>query len=201
MVKQFVGMSILLLSKQGKLSLDDEIQEYLPEIPRYQSPITIRHLIHHTSGIRDFVQLAALAGLWYGDLTGDDSLGLIARQRELNFKPGEEFLYSNSGYVLLDEIVKRVSGKAMPEFAEENIFKPLGMNNSHMQADRTLVVKNRATGYFPGPGGGFSAAASKLSAMDTTVEDLFLWDQNFYNNKLGGGPNLISEQLTGRPTV
>jgi len=109
--KQFTAMSILLLARQGKLSLDDEIQKYLPEIPRYQSPITIRHLIHHTSGIRNYGQLIELAGLRREDvhLTDDDYLGLIARQKELNFKPGEEHLYSNSGYFLLGLIVKRVS--------------------------------------------------------------------------------------------
>ncbi len=200
MDKQFTAMSILLLAKQGKLSLDDEIQKYLPEIPRYQSPITIRHLIHHTSGIRDFVHLTALAGV-RGNvyLTPDDELGWVMRQKELNFKPGEMYLYSNSEYILLDLIVKRVSGKAMREFAEENIFKPLGMNNTRTQTDRTLVVKNRATGYSRGINEGFSVAVTKRGAMDSTVEDLFLWDQNFYNNKLGGGADLISEQLsTGR---
>ena len=196
MDKQFTAMSILLLSKRGTLSLDDEIHKYLPELPQYQSPITIRHLIHHTSGIRDYVELAALAGMWYLDLTADDELGWIMRQKELNFKPGEEYLYSNSEYILLDQIVKRVSGKAVREFAEENIFKPLGMNNTHMQTDRTLVVKNRATGYFPGINGGFSVAVTKRGTMDSTVEDLFLWDQNFYNNKLGGGPDLIREELS-----
>jgi CubicO group peptidase (beta-lactamase class C family) len=194
--KQFTAMSILLLSKQGKLSLDDEIHKYLPKMPRYQNPITIRHLIHHTSGVRDFVHLAALAGVQYSDLTANDERAWIMRQKELNFKPGEMYLYSNSEYILLDLIVKRVSGKAMPEFAEENIFKPLGMSNTRTQTDRTMVVKNRATGYFPRPGGGFTANVSKRGAMDTTVEDLFLWDQNFYNNKLGFGPDLVSEQLT-----
>ena len=197
MDKQFTAMSILLLSKRGKLSLDDEIHKYLPELPQYQRPITIRHLIHHTSGIRDFVHLTALAGV-RGNVeeTEDNVLGWITRQKELNFKPGEEYLYSNSEYILLDLIVKRVSGKAMREFAEENIFKPLGMNNTRMQTDRTLVVKNRATGYFLGINGGFSVAVTKRGAMDSTVEDLFLWDQNFYNNKLGGGPDLIREELS-----
>ncbi|MGH9670229.1 MAG: serine hydrolase domain-containing protein [Terriglobales bacterium] len=199
MSKQFTAMSILLLAKQGKLSLDDEIQNYLPELPRYQSPITIRHLIHHTSGIRDYVQLFALAGRpkGYLDLADDDFLGLIVRQKGLNFKPGEEDLYSNSGYFLLGVIVKRVSGKSLSEFAEENIFKPLGMNHTHLDVDRHLVVKNRATGYYPSGKGGFSVSIeTKRDELDTTVKDLFLWDQNFYNNKLGGGPDLINEELS-----
>lgn len=201
--KQFTAMSILLLSKQGKLSLDDEIQKYLPEIPRYQSPITIRHLIHHTSGIRNFIELAELAGMRHEDvhMTDDDVLGLIARQKELNFKPGEEYVYSNSGYFLLGLIVKRVSGKSLRKFAEENIFKPLGMNNTYFHDDRNLVVKNRATGYLPSGNGGSALAIDNdesvgAKGLYTSVEDLFLWDQNFYNNKLGGGPDLISEQLS-----
>ena len=201
--KQFTAMSILLLAKQGKLSLDDDIQRYLPDLPRYQSPITIRHLIHHTSGIRNFIELAELAGMRHEDahLTDDDFLGLIARQKELNFKPGEEYVYSNSGYFLLGLIVKRVSGKSLRKFAEENIFKPLGMNNTHFHDDRNLVVKNRATGYLPSGNGGSALAIDNdesvgAKGLYTSVEDLFLWDQNFYNNKLGGGPDLISEQLS-----
>jgi CubicO group peptidase (beta-lactamase class C family) len=196
MSKQFTAMSVLLLARQGQLSLDDEIHKYLPELPRYQSPITIRHLIHHTSGIRDYVQLAALAGIRYVDLTDDDMLGLVARQKELNYQPGEEYLYSSSGYFLLGLIVKRVSGKSLRQFAEEHIFQPLGMNNTHFDVDRHLMVKNRATGYDPSSNGGFSVALSNRDELDTSVEDLFLWDQNFYDNKLGGGPDLISEELS-----
>lgn len=201
--KQFTAMGILLLEKQGKISLDDDIHKYLPELPRYQSPITIRHLIHHTSGIRNHIELAELAGMREENvhLTEEDFLGLIARQKELNFKPGEEYLYSNSGYFLLGLIVKRVSGKSLREFAEDNIFKPLGMNNTHFHDDRTSVVKNRVTAYLPDANGGFSAAinigeSGGASGLYTSIEDLFLWDQNFYDNQLGGGPDLISEQLS-----
>ena len=197
MVKQFVGMSILLLARQGKLSLDDEIQKYLPEIPRYQSPITIRHLIHHTSGIRSHYALAAFGGIASFDLTDADYLGLIARQKELNFKPGEEYLYTDTAYFLLGLIVQKVSGKSVHEFAGENIFKPLGMTNTILEVDQALPVRNQATSYAPGSNGGFSVATKKLHGeMATTVEDLYLWDQNFYNNKLGGGPDLIREQLS-----
>jgi CubicO group peptidase (beta-lactamase class C family) len=201
--KQFTAMSILLIAKQGKLSLDEDIQKYLTELPRYQSPITIRHLIHHTGGIRNVSELVALAGMRGENvyLTAFDDLGLIARQKELNFKPGEEYLYSNEGYFLLGLIVERVSGKSLREFIDENIFKPLGMINTHLPDDRTLVIKNRATGYVPSSNGGFSATIdsdgeSGCSGLHSSVEDLFLWDQNFYNNKLGGGPDLISEALS-----
>ena len=226
--KQFTAMSILLLAKQGKLTLDDEIQKYLPEIPRYQSPITIRHLIHHTSGIRNYIELLELAGMRGENvhLTDDDLLGLIAQQKELNYKPGEEYVnsnsgffltndnrppsiltrgeeyvYSSSGYFLLGLIVKRVSGMSLRQFAEENIFRPLGMNNTHFHDDRNLVVRNRVTAYLPNSNGGFSAAIPideppGDGGLYTSVEDLFLWDQNFYNNKLGSGPDLISEALS-----
>ena len=203
MAKQFTAMSILLLAKRGRLSLDDEIHKYLPEIPRYQSPITILHLIHHTSGIRNYWDLTELAGMRGENvhLTEEDFLGLIARQKELNFKPGEEYLYSNSGYFLLGLIVKRVSGKSLREFAEENIFKPLGMNSTQFVDDRTLVVKDRVTAYLPASNGRFSAAIYTDDPVGdgglyTSIEDLFLWDQNFYNNKLGGGPDLITEELS-----
>ena len=199
--KQFTAMSILLLAKQGKLSLNDDIQKYLPELPRYQCPITIRHLIHHTSGIRGVNEMLALAGMRGENVRAFDDLGLIARQKELNFKPGEEYVYSNEGYFLLGLIVETVSGKSLREFAEENIFKPLGMINTHLPDDRTLVIKNRATGYVPSSNGGFAIAIDNdesvgAKGLYTSVEDLFLWDQNFYNNKLGGGPDLISEQLS-----
>jgi CubicO group peptidase (beta-lactamase class C family) len=208
--KQFTAMSILLLAKQGKLSLDDEIQKYLPELPRYQSPITIRHLIHHTSGIRDANTLTRLAGMGHWDgVTDDDLLALLGRQKDLNYKPGEEWRYSNTGYFLLGLIVKRVSGESLREFAEEKIIKPLGMSHSQFVDDRTLVVKNRAIGYHAGSNGGFSVAITTVfspammnvarvggSGLYTSVEDLFLWDQNFYNNKLGGGKGLITEELS-----
>jgi CubicO group peptidase (beta-lactamase class C family) len=193
MVKQFVGMSILLLAKDGKLSLDDEIQKYLPEIPRYQSPVTIRHLIHHTSGIRTHYWLIELAGMASFDLTDDDVLGLIARQKGLNHKPGDEFIYTDTSYLLLGLIVQKVSGKSVHEFADENIFKPLGMTHTILEVDRTLPARNRATCHNCGGRGG---GISRRGEMDTTIEDLFLWDQNFYNNKLGGGPALITEELS-----
>src|SRR5207247_2324108 len=100
---------------------DDDIQKYLPEIPRYQNPITIRQLVYHTSGIRSHYALAAFGGLASFDLTDDDYLGLIARQKELNFKPGEEYLYTDTEYLLLGLIVQRISGESMHDFAEQNI--------------------------------------------------------------------------------
>ncbi len=190
--KQFTAMCIVLLAEQGKISLNDDICKYLSEMPEYESPITIRHLIHHTSGIRDYLELMELAGMSDHDYYSDDkAVEMLTRQKDLNFKPGGEFLYSNSGYYLLSMIVKRVSGKSLREFTEEKIFKPLGMNNTHFHDDHTMIVKNRADGYSPREDGGYRINMTTLpmvgdGGLFTTVEDLFLWDQNFYHNKLGG---------------
>lgn len=188
--KQFTAMSILLLADQGRISLDDDIRRYLPEFPKYSNLITIRHLIYHTSGIRDYLELMGLAGMNVSNIyTDEDIIELLTRQKELNFKPGDRFLYNNSGYFLLSMIVKRASSQSLREFAEENIFKPLGMENTHFHDDRTMIVRNRATGHLPKEGRGFRIYTTNFDktgsgGLMTTVENLFLWDQNFYKNKL-----------------
>jgi CubicO group peptidase (beta-lactamase class C family) len=201
--KQFVAMSIALLAEEGKLSLDDDIRKHLPEMPDYGKKITIRHLVHHTSGIRDYCGLMYLAGMPFeNDYPEAQIIELIARQKALNFKPGDEHLYSNSGYFLLGEIVQRVSGKSLNEFTKERIFQPLGMEITHFYDDFTRVVKNRAIGYFPKKDGGYGIAVYLFDLVGdggvlTSVEDLFLWDQNFYHNKLGKqGQKLIEQILT-----
>lgn len=201
--KQFTAMCIALLEEQGKISVDDSIRKYFPEMPEYANTVKIRHLLHHTSGIRDYLTLWSIAGERNDDFFIDpEVVALIARQKELNFNPGEEFLYSNSGYFLLSEIVKKVTGKSMGVFAEEYIFKPLGMKNTHFHDNHTLIVKNRASGYAPLRGGGFRISMTTLGMIGdggvfTCVDDLLMWDQNFYNNKLGkGGQELIDRVLT-----
>ncbi len=199
--KQFTAASVLLLARWKKLDLDAPVRRYLPEIPDYGRSLTVRHLLHHTSGIRDYLTLMALAGLpTTNDYPDEQVLDLIARQRELNFEPGSEFLYSNSGYFLLAEIVKRVSGHSLRRFAEENIFKPLGMTHTHIHDDFTEIVPHRAVGYSPGDNGSWSIDMSNFDvvgdgAVLTTVGDLFLWDQNFYHNTLDGGGTEFLEQL------
>jgi len=200
--KQFTAMSITLLARQGKISLDDDIRKYISEIPSYGTPITIRNLIYHTSGIRDYIPLTALMSQ-ESHYTYAQLIDLLARQKRLTFKPGDEHLYSNSGYLLLSLIVRKAGGKSLRDFADENIFKPLGMNNTRFVDDRTLIVKNRALGYSQREDG--SGYANNISLLGdlvgdggvmTTVEDLFLWDQNFYENKLGaGGKELIDQVL------
>lgn len=200
--KQFTAMCIALLEEEGKLFLEDSIRKYIPELPDYASAVKIKHLIYHTSGFRDYLTLQYLAGKGDDDFyTAEEVLELLARQKALNFKPGDEFLYSNTGYFLLGVIVERVTGKTLAQFAKENIFDPLGMKNTHFHDDHTMIVKNRATGYAPAKNG-FKISETSLDivgdgAVFTTVEDLYLWDQNFYHNRLGkGGQKLIERILT-----
>jgi CubicO group peptidase (beta-lactamase class C family) len=199
--KQFTAASVALLAIQGKISLDDDIRKYLPEMPRYPTPVTVRQLIYHTGGIREYPHLMQLAGVKSQDASDEEVFKVIARQKELNFRPGDEYLYSNSGYFLLAQIVKRVSGKSLREFADENIFKPLGMVNTRFQDDNTEVIKNRVTGYSSRRGGGFSVETTLSDRVGdggllTTIDDLVLWDRNFYGNKLSGGQELIDLLLT-----
>lgn len=199
--KQFTALCILLLHRQGKLSLDDPIQKYLPEMPEYEAPITVRHLVHHTSGIRDYLTLMALANLPFeNDYQEPEVVALIARQKALNFLPGDEHLYCNSGYFLMAEIVERVAGQNMREFAEENVFGPLGMKHTHFHNNFKEIVPNRASGYSPKTDGGYEIDMGIFDvigdgAVYTSVEDLYLWDQNYYDNKLDGGGQALIRQV------
>jgi CubicO group peptidase (beta-lactamase class C family) len=190
--KQFTAACVALLALRGELDLDACVRDYIPELCEIYQPVTVRHLVHHISGIRDYLTLQDLRGI--GDdeyYTPKDVLELLSRQQALNFAPGNELLYSNSGYFLLGEIVRRVSGKTLAEFAKENIFQPLGMADTHFHDDHGRIVPDRATGYSPS-GDGFEIDETILDivgdgAVFTTVEDMYLWDQNFYDNKLVDG--------------
>lgn len=203
--KQFTAMCIVLLARQKFLDLDDELQKYIPENSQYSQPITIRHLSVHTSGLRDYLMLMFFAGMMFENkYLNEEIIALIARQQSLNFDPGAEQLYCNSGYILLAEIVRRVSGKSLRIFAQEQIFAPLGMKNTHFHDNFKEIVKNRAIGYTPKDGGGFQIDMSFHDfcgdgQLYTTIEDLLLWDRNFYHNILGGyGQDLIEEVTTPR---
>jgi CubicO group peptidase (beta-lactamase class C family) len=206
--KQFTAASILLLEKQGKLKLDDDIRKYIPEMPAYAEPgggkITILHLLNHTSGVRDYLTLFNLAGIPIDGVTTDETaLSIIARQKALNFAPGTDFLYSNSGYFLLSLMVKRVSGKTLGGFAQENIFAPLGMTSTQYRSDHRSLIPNRALAYDPVRGGGFRLDVSYFEqtgdgAVHTSVEDLLKWDRNFYSGQIGGKEFIAEIQQPGK---
>ena len=203
--KHITAMAMLLLVQEHKLSLDDDIRKYLPEIPDYGSTITIRHMLHHTSGLRNYDDLFDLEGIPEADLTTDrDAMDLIVRQKGVNFKPGEEFLYSDTNYFLMSQIVKRVTGQTLRQFAQDRIFGPLGMTSTHFHDDHTMIVPRRATGYAPHKGGGFEMDMSNFEQLGdgsvmTTVEDLAKWDQNFEHPAVGGADAI--RQLTTPGTL
>jgi CubicO group peptidase (beta-lactamase class C family) len=199
--KQFAAAAVALLAQQGKLSLDDDVRKYIPELPEHKPAVTIRHLVHHTGGVRDGWSLLSLAGRDADEVINlDDIVALTARQKSLNFKPGEEHLYSNTGYWLLAVVVARASGKSLREFADAEIFKPLGMARTVFNDDHTRIIKGRAYGYAPVRAGGFRLANVNndlvgAGGLWTSVEDLLLWDENFYTAKVGG-PDFIRQMLT-----
>lgn len=189
--KQFTAATILLLEQEGKLSLDDDVRRFLPELPVYERPITIRHLLHHTSGLRDYIGLLRLAGVRTDDVaTADDALQMLVRQSALNFAPGEEHLYSNSGYFLLSLIVERATGRSLRDEARDRIFAPLGMVRTAYLGSYSDVIPDRAIGYEPTDSGYRTDVPRWLQLGDgavfTTVEDLVHWGENFRSNRVGG---------------
>jgi len=192
--KQFTAACIALLVEKGKISLDDDIRKYLPEMPVYECPIKIKHLIHHTSGIRDFEILRSLKGIPLDDSCSEQGLlDLIARQKQLNFRPGDMKRYSNSGYFLLGVIVKRVTGMSVGEYAQKHLFAPLGMTHTGYHYDPVRTAGNLAVPHVSDGAGKYHAQPVAPHVNDfgyggihTTVEDLYLWDQNFFRNKVGG---------------
>lgn len=188
--KQFTVFSILLLEKEGKLSFDDDIRKYIPEVPDFGELITLRHLASHTSGMRDQWDLLNLAGWRWDDvITKEHIMKIVAKQKELNFKPGEQYNYCNSGFTLLAEVVARISGKSFAEFTEERIFKPLNMSSTLFYDDHEKIVKNRAYSYYQNDGeykkSVLNFANVGATSLFTTVEDISLWAMNFSNLKVG----------------
>ena len=203
--KQFTASSILLLEKQGKLSVNDDVRKYLPELPDYGQKITILHLLNHTSGLRDYLTLMELAGINTDSVTTDeDALALINRQKALNFAPGSDYLYSNTGFFLLSAIVKRVSGKSLRDFAAENIFTPLEMTHTQYRDDHAALIANRALAYDEKERkDGYTLDVSYFEqtgdgAVHTSVEDLLKWDENFYSPRVGGQDFLKELQEHGK---
>jgi CubicO group peptidase (beta-lactamase class C family) len=203
--KQFTAAAIVLLAQDGKLSLDDPVRRYLPELPDFGAPIRIRHLLNHTSGLRDQWELLTLAGRPPGQAvhTSGEILELMSRQKELNFPPGDEYLYCNTGYTLLGIIVGRVSGTSLAAFTTERLFKPLGMTRTQWRDDFSRIVKGRATAYAGPRDGTFHADMPFTNVYGnggllTTVGDLLKWNDNFDAPKVGGRPLVDQLQTRGR---
>lgn len=193
--KQFTAAAVVLLAQQNKLSLDDNVRKYIPELPDFGAPITLRHLIHHTSGLPMF---------WPGGaVVRDDELDIVAGLKKLNFQPGEKILYCDVGYSLLAVVVERVSGRSLREFARAEIFEPLGMKNTFFLDNLNEIVENAAHSYELRPGSGFQRLFSRPALpgatiipgagdLHSTVEDLARWDRNFYEDRVGR-PGLIDQ--------
>ncbi|MFY1828440.1 serine hydrolase domain-containing protein [Myxococcus fulvus] len=202
--KQFVAFSIGLLAQEGKLSLDDDVRKHVPELPEYGKRITVAHLMHHINGLREQGQLLSLAG-WRGEdlFTEEDVLWVQSRQRGVNFAAGEEVLYGNAAYSLLGVIVRRVSGKSLRAFADERIFKPLGMADTSFRDDQEPPISQRVTGYMPRTEGGWRLSSADLgykgtSAVYSTVNDMLTWQQNLLDGRLGGTALRDLLQTSGR---
>jgi CubicO group peptidase (beta-lactamase class C family) len=201
--KQFSAAAIALLAADGVLSIDDDVRRWVPELPDYGERITIRHLLNHTSGLRDYIALLTLGGARTDDVTtADQALAAIVRQGELNFSPGAEYLYSNSGFFLLSVIVERASGQSLRNLARARIFDPLGMRATHYLGSYDDVVPGRASAYAPRPGGGWRLDVSRWlqtgdGAVFTTVEELLHWDENFHSPRVGGQALLDALHVRG----
>jgi CubicO group peptidase (beta-lactamase class C family) len=200
--KQFTAMAAALAIQQGKLGYEDPIRKYLPELPAYADAIKIRHLLHHTSGLRDYNTLLSVAGRRDEDAWDNAAvLRITARQQGLNFEPGSEYLYSNTGYTLLATIVERATGTRFATYADEQIFKPLGMTASHFHTDARRLVRGRALAYAGSPGQWTLATPINERAgaggLYTTIPDLLKWDENFYTGGVGGADLLTKLQTRG----
>ena len=210
--KQFTAMAILMLQQEGKLSLDDPIRKYVPEMPAYADRVTLRRALSQTSGLRDLYIMMAQTGRTFGGDTVD-ALRVITHSAETNYEPGARYLYTNTGWILAAQIVYRLTGKTLAQFAEERIFAPLGMHDTQYLADATTIIANGAEGYAPRPGGGFRVARSAYDgaimgagAVHTTVEDFGRWLDN-YDVAAVGGRDILQTMTTptllndGRPAA
>ncbi len=201
--KQFTAAAVLLLARDGKLSLDDPIRKYIPEVPEYDHPITIKQMLMHMSGLRDWGSVASIGG-WprtTRTYTHDHVLEIISRQKALNFIPGAQYSYSNSGYNLAAMLVARVSGQSFADFSQARLFKPLGMTSTSWRDDHTRIVKRRAVAYAD-RGGAFSLNmpfedVHGNGGLLTTVGDLLRWNENFVRPLVGDAEFVRVQQAAG----
>ncbi|HEX4594466.1 MAG TPA: serine hydrolase domain-containing protein [Bryobacteraceae bacterium] len=204
--KQFTAAAVLLLVQQSKIALDDPVRKYIPEVPDYGTPLTIRHLINHTSGLRDWGSVEGIAG-WprtTREYTHAHVLEIVSHQRVLNYPPGAEYSYTNTGFNLAAILVSRVSGQSFPDFTRDQIFKPLGMMSTQWRDDFRRIVRNRAVAY---------SQTGNIFRQDmpfedvygnggllTTAGDLLRWNRNFTDAKVGGRAFVDAQHLRGRLT-
>jgi len=181
--KQFNAACLNMLALEGKLSLDDDVRKWLPELPEYDSPITLRHMIYHTSGLRDYLNLFPLAGRGdYYPISHPQILAMMSRQRALVSPPGDQYRYSNTAYMLLAQILERAGGKSLGEMAREHIFEPLGMEGSLFYEDLEEIIPRRATGYDRDDDGrlrivhNYNFDVAGDGQLYSTAEDLLRWD-------------------------
>ena len=189
--KQFTAMGIVVLHQQGKLSVDDDIRIYLPDLPDFGETITIRHMLHHTSGLRSLHAMLELAG-WRADdsRTNEDLNRFMLNQRDLNFKPGEEYMYCNTGYMLMVNIIEKVTGEKFPAWMKHTVFEPLGMTNTYVEDNYSRIVANNATSYYLVEANDFERAVEYWGYvgsgnMHSTTDDLLRWLRNFQDPQEG----------------
>jgi CubicO group peptidase (beta-lactamase class C family)/lysophospholipase L1-like esterase len=201
--KQFTAAAVLLLAHDGKLSLDDPVRRHIPELPDYAAPVTIRQMLHHTSGLRDWGSIEWIAGWPRGTrvYTHAHVLDILQHQRALNFPPGTQWSYSNSGYNLSAIIVSRVSGESFAEFTRKRIFEPLGMTRTSWRDDFTRIVKDRAVAYAESDGRYAQDMPFENvhgnGGLLTTVGDLLRWNENFVTPKVGDAGFIHLMQTSG----
>jgi CubicO group peptidase (beta-lactamase class C family) len=201
--KQFTASALVLLAQDGKISLDDDIRKYLPEVPSFGGQrITIRNLLTHTSGLRDQWGLLGIEGRGPGTQVHSPmtTLDLVTHQKMLNFPPGSAYLYSNTGYALAGLIVQRVSGKTLNEFTQERLFRPLGMMHTQWRDDFTKIVSNRATAYSGNAAAGFHTDMPFTNMIGnggllSTMADLMRWNENLDHPSVGG-PSYVEAMQT-----
>ncbi len=199
----FTCACLALLMDQGKLAPDDDIRKYVPEMPRYDPPITIRNLIRCEDGLYEYFHLLQLAGWNIDDAwTADDALALVSRQKAPTFRPGSSFAYNNTAFLLLARAIERVTGRSLARFADQSVFQPLGMTSTYLEDNPARVTKHRVVGYNVMANGRtrrwmMNSNIVGVSGLKTSVEDLFKWDQNFYANRLPDGPYVRAFFKTG----
>lgn len=187
--KQFAAAALMMMAQEGVLDLDVDLRTYIPELPKFEKPITARQVIHHTSGLRDIYDLLALADIGLDNTTtNEDALAMIGRQQRLNFDPGTGFLYSNSGYFLMSVLTRNITGMSLRDYTHKHFFEPIGMHATHWHDDTGMIVPNRVISYRPTPLGAgqfYRGNMDRVGArgLFTTVEDFVLWDANFIENR------------------